>query len=161
MSVHVGFLASPQLCVVLRASILSPLIWNCSQDGAHETEEQRLKAENERLKAENDALRQAQAAAATNESAEQPTSTTARTEAMAEIPARPHTTDPDEFARNNRHESEPPAGASLETVLQWREKRGKSAVSRSSSQDFGPPRLLQRSWLTKTPLSTMPNPVRS
>ena len=119
------------------------------QPAAGETEEERLRAENERLRAENAALKQREGGGG------------------APIPPRPHTTDPQaggEFARGHRAQDtppgSPPAGGSLDAIMQWREQRGRSARSRSSSStDFGPPVLRARSWLAKTPLSTKPNPV--
>ena len=125
----------------------------------HETEELRLKAENEALRAENAALKEAQAEVGDNNTR------ASREQRLAKIPPRPHTTDlhaahPDTFERGGRDTHSPPVGVSVETMMNWREMRGRSAASaRSSSTDFGPPRLRARSWLSKTCLSTKPNPV--
>ena len=107
---------------------------------ADETEEEHLRAENERLRAENAALKH-------------------REGRGANIPPRPHTTDPSGH-REHDPSSEPPAGGSLDAIMKWREQRGRSARSGTEdSSDFGPPVLRARSWLAKTPLSNKPNPV--
>ena len=108
---------------------------------AVEAEEERLRAENELLRAENAALRHQKGRG-------------------ADIPPRPHTTDPHSGQREQDPSSDPPAGGSLDAIIKWREQRGRSARSvTEDSSDFGPPVLRARSWLAKTPLSNKPNPV--
>ena len=134
-----------------------------------------LLEENERLKAELASLKEA---AQADEGppgpadAQYPPDANDRSKRVehAHIPPRPHTIGPDTdtFARRNSDgdggmRGEPPEGGSLEAIMAWRKRHGRGALSSagSSSEDFGPPRLRQRSWLSKNPLSTKPNPVRS
>ena len=138
---------------------------------------ERLRAENEMLKAENAALRDSrdehnlQTTALQSEPKQQTVDeksvkqqegpvaiSVSREYEMAEIPPRPHTTDPG--AWHNSGEFPPPAGGSLESIMQWRGTHGRSALSSAGdSSDHGPPRMRCRSWLSKTPLSNKPNPV--
>lgn len=138
---------------------------------------ERLRAENEMLKAENAALRDSRDEhnLQTTDLQSEPKQQTvdeksvkqqegpvaisvSREYEMAEIPPRPHTTDPG--AWHNSGESSPPAGGSLESIMQWRGTHGRSALSSAGdSSDHGPPRMRCRSWLSKTPLSNKPNPV--
>lgn len=133
-------------------------------------EQRKLREENEHLKAEIAALK----AGGTRDvgggrdtqnligkSAESP-ATRREFDIPVEIPPRPHTTEPgsDSFTRASR--DEPPEGGSLEAIMAWRERKGRSAdFGDEESDDGGPPRLLARSWLSKTCLSTKPNPVRT
>ena len=133
-------------------------------------EQRKLREENEHLKAEIAALkvggtqdvggaRETQNLLGKN--AESP-ATRREFDIPVEIPPRPHTTEPgaDSFTRASR--DEPPEGGSLEAIMAWRERKGRSAdVRDDESDDGGPPRLLARSWLSKTCLSTKPNPVRT
>ena len=138
---------------------------------------ERLRAENEMLKAENAALRDSrdehslQTTALQIEPKQQTVDeksvkqqegpvaiSVSREYEMAEIPPRPHTTDPG--AWHNSGEFSPPAGGSLESIMKWRGTHGRSALSSAGdSSDHGPPRMRCRSWLSKTPLSNKPNPV--
>lgn len=65
---------------------------------------------------------------------------------------------------SERSDSAPPPGSSLETVLQWRERKGRDAVAagtatRARTADpYSPSGPGRRSWLAETPLSTKPNP---
>lgn len=122
-------------------------------------EQRKLREENEQLKAEIAALK-----ASGNQEPENDAQRPAERRELErpEIPPRPHTTEPgsDSFMRASR--DEPPEGGSLEAIMAWRERKGRSVDVRDDdeSDDGGPPRLLARSWLSKTPLSTKPNPVR-
>jgi hypothetical protein len=117
---------------------------------------EQLKEENEKLKAEIAALKAGGDRGSDN--AAPPKQKKALD--VPEILPRPHTTDPgsDSFVRASR--DEPPEGGSLEAIIAWRERKGRSADrADEESDDGGPPRLLARSWLSKNPLSTKPNPV--
>ena len=118
-------------------------------------EQQVLREENEQLKAEIAALK------AGGDQGSDNVAPPKQELDVPEILPRPHTTDPgsDSFVRASRDEP-PPEGGSLEAIMAWRERKGRSAdIADEESDDGGPPRLLARSWLSKNPLSTKPNPV--